>query len=162
MNFKENNFSKKTTTPEQGFLKALNYCVYQERCHQEVRNKLYEWGLWHEIVENIISKLIQENYLNEERFAIAYAGGKFRVKQWGKNKIKQSLLFKKVSIPCINSGLSTITTKDYVQTLEKIINKKQIEIKMKNNFLKNCKIANYIIGRGFEAELVWELLQQQG
>ena len=80
-------------TPQQSVPKIKQYCAYQERCHAEVRDKLYSFGLNKIEVEEIISELITENYLNEERFAIHYAGGKFRMKQWGKNKIKQSLKF---------------------------------------------------------------------
>ena len=86
---------KKFYSKEEAYRKALDYCAYQERCHQEVRDKLYYWGLHSEDVEALISQLISEGFLNEERFAKAYAGGKFRIKNWGRNKIKKELKHRK-------------------------------------------------------------------
>src|SRR5438067_9022708 len=88
--------------------KAEHYCAYQERSQQEVRDKLYEWGLHSNDVENVIIELIAANFLNEERFANAYACGKFNQKAWGKNKIKQGLKFKKVSDALIKKALNNI------------------------------------------------------
>lgn len=88
---------KKTFSRSQAKLKAEAFCAYQERAQQELRDKLYEWGLHADEVEEIISELIVDNFLNEERFAIAYVSGKFRMKGWGKIKIKQGLKYKNVS-----------------------------------------------------------------
>ena len=88
--------TKKITDEKAAYVKAEHYCAYQERSQQEVRDKLYEWGLWPDAVENIISELISNNFLNEERFAKAYAQGKFNQKGWGRIKIKQALKLKKV------------------------------------------------------------------
>ena len=86
---------KKITDEKVALSKAEHFCAYQERAQQEVRDKLYEWGLWPDAVENIIVKLIGDNFLNEERFAKAYTQGKFKQKGWGKLKIKQGLKLKK-------------------------------------------------------------------
>src|ERR1700740_2175906 len=99
---------KKITDKKVAMAKAEHYCAYQERSQQEVRDKLYEWGLWPEAVEHIISQLICDNFLNEERFAKAYALGKFRQKGWGKIKIKQGLKLKKVPEVLIKKALLTI------------------------------------------------------
>src|SRR4249919_2672470 len=88
--------------------KAKHYCAYQERCHSEVRDKLYSFGLHRNEVEPLLTQLIEENFLNEERFAIAYAGGKFRIKNWGKEKIKYALKQNKVSEYCIHKALAAI------------------------------------------------------
>ncbi|MEQ8925876.1 MAG: RecX family transcriptional regulator, partial [Fulvivirga sp.] len=88
---------KKKLSPKEAKLKAADYCAYQERSQQQVRDKLYTYGLYSEDVERILSELITENFINEERFAIAYAGGKFRVKKWGRNKILQGLNQHRVS-----------------------------------------------------------------
>src|SRR5690606_33190020 len=98
-------------TFEQALQKIKQYCAYQERCHSEVRDKLYSFGLRQSEVEEMITLLIVENYLNEERFAIHFAGGKFRMKQWGKHKIKQALKLRKVSDYCINKALKDIDSK---------------------------------------------------
>ena len=91
----------------------LHYCQYQERCHSEVRNKLYELGCNKDDVEQHIIDLIETGILNEERFAKAYAGGKFRMKQWGREKIRQQLKFRKISEYCIRKGLAEIDGNEY-------------------------------------------------
>ncbi|MFI5141877.1 MAG: regulatory protein RecX, partial [Bacteroidia bacterium] len=103
-------------TPEQALIKIRDWCAYQERCQQEARDKLYDYGLKTDDVENIIAQLVNENFINEERFAIAFAGGKFRIKKWGKVKIKQELKAKRVSDYCIKKGLAIIDNTDYINT----------------------------------------------
>ena len=110
-------------TPQQSIPKIKQYCAYQERCHAEVRDKLYSFGLYKKDAEFIISQLISENYLNEERFAILYAGGKFRIKQWGRVKIKHALRQKQVSEYSIKKALKEISESDYKKTLQKGGNK---------------------------------------
>jgi regulatory protein len=141
-------------------VKIEQYCAYQERSQQEVRDKLYEMGLHQKEVEELISELITSNFLNEERFAIAYAGGKFRMKQWGKIKIKQHLKLKKVSDYCIKKALSLISEPDYDKTIQVIIDKKSNEIKEKDPYILNHKIARHLASKGFEAELIWEKLRK--
>lgn len=136
--------------------KARKYCTYQERSQQEVRDKLYEWGLHRNDVEQGIAQLVSENYLNEQRFAIAYAGGKFRMKGWGRIKIKLALKQKKVSDYCIRKALEEISSRDYHNTLNKILSAKNKEVKEKNPLKKRYKVAQYAISRGFEPEMVWE------
>src|SRR4051812_46894646 len=101
-------------TPQQAFSKIKNYCAYQERCHSEVKEKLFSYGLAKNDVEELICKLVVENYLNEERFAIQFAGGKFRIKQWGKTKIRYELRQKQVSEYCIKKALSLIEDSAYL------------------------------------------------
>jgi len=136
--------------------KARKYCAYQERSQQEVRDKLYDWGLHRNEVEQCIAELVSENYLNEQRFAIAYAGGKFRIKEWGRIKIKLALKQKKVSDYCIRKALEEISNKDYRKTLGKLLLKKNKEVKESNPLKKKYKVAQYAISRGFEPEMVWE------
>lgn len=140
-------------------LKARKYCSYQERSQQEVRDKLYEWGLHKKEVEETIAQLVTENFLNEERFAVAYAGGKFRIKHWGKIKIKLALQQKKVSPYCINKALKEISDLEYEKTLNKVISDYSKKVSEKNPLKKNYKIAQYIMSRGFEPELVWDVLR---
>lgn len=148
-----------TFTPEQSVQKIKQYCAYQERCHSEVRDKLYSFGLRKTEVEEIISELISENYLNEERFAIHYAGGKFRMKQWGKNKIKQALKFKQVSDYCINKALKEIDLKEYEKTFRKLAEQKLKTLKgEKNIFIKKRKLQDFLMQKGFENVIIHELL----
>jgi len=149
----------KITDPHKAFVKAQKYCAYQERSQQEVRDKLYSWGLWKRDVENIIAELITSGFLKEERFAIAFAGGKFRMKGWGKNKIKHALEFKRVPGKLISKALSEIDERDYEKTLKKILADRSKEVREKNPLKKNYKVAQYAISRGFEPELVWSFLK---
>ncbi|MEO5996229.1 MAG: regulatory protein RecX [Chitinophagaceae bacterium] len=152
---------KQTLTKEQALQKLKYFCAYQERCHQEVKEKLYSLGMHKTEVEELISLLIEENYLNEERFAIQYAGGKFRMKQWGKGKIKYALKQKQVSVYCIKKALSQINEDDYLETLEKLTtNKLEILSGEPNLFIRMRKLQDYLTQKGFEADLIRESLIQ--
>ncbi len=148
-------------TPNQALLKAANYCAYQERCHKEVLEKLGEWGIWGIDAQEILLQLIEQNYLNEERFAVAFAGGKFRVKRWGRVKIKLELKQKDISEYCIKKALDEISNDDYLQTLNDQIDKKWEETKDKNLMSKRAKVARYAISKGFEQDLVWNMLRSK-
>ncbi|SFS53251.1 regulatory protein RecX [Sphingobacterium wenxiniae] len=154
----ENKVQKKKLTPQQAQLKAESYCAYQERAQQEVRNKLYDWGLHQADVENIISELITGNFLNEERFAKAYAQGKFRMKGWGKIKIKQGLKFKQVSDPLIKLALSSINPEEYYEKLTEVLERKNQQLQENDPFKRRHKLIQYAFGRGFEQSLIWEIL----
>lgn len=133
----------------------VHYCKYQERCHSEARNKLYELGFTSVSVEEQISLLIQADILNEERFARAYARGKWRMKQWGKQKIIYQLRQKKISEYCIRKGLSEIDEVEYEQVLDELAAKKTAELKSeKNIFTKRAKIYRFLAQKGFESDLV--------
>jgi regulatory protein len=152
---------KKKFTPSQAALKAEHYCAYQERCQQEMRDKLYEWGLFPEAVESIIAKLITDNFLNEERFAKAYAGGKFRIKKWGRIKIKLELKKRHISDYCIKKAMQEIDEDAYMETLKQLVEKKSKDIKDKKAHIRQFKIANYIASRGFENDLIWSVLKKE-
>ncbi len=143
----------------QAFEKIKSYCAYQERSHYEVKEKLYGYGLRKEEVDRILAALITENYLNEQRFAEAYASGKFRIKHWGRYKIKQGLLAKRVSEYCIRKALSQIGEEEYYETLRKIIEKKSLSLREKNPLLKKQKLLNYAVSKGFESDLAHEILR---
>lgn len=146
---------------ERSFKKIKYYCAYQERCHAEVKTKLYSYGLYKNEVEQIISNLIEENYLNEERFAIAFAGGKFRAKQWGKTKIKYELKQKQISDYCIKKALNEITEEDYVKTIQKLATEKLAILKIeKNIFIKKNKLQNYLVGKGYEFDAVGKIIKE--
>ena len=147
-------------TPEQSLPKIRQYCAYQERCHKEVRERLYSFGLNKIEVEQIISTLINENYLNEERFAIQFAGGKFRMKQWGKIKIKQALKFKQVSDYCIKKALKEIDDISYERVFQKLAEQKLKTLKSERNiFVKKRKLQDFLLQRGFENELIKDVLK---
>jgi regulatory protein len=145
---------------EQALQKLRHFCGYQERCHEEVKQKLYSLGLYKDEIESAISVLIEENYLNEERYAIAFAGGKFRMKQWGKVKIEYELKSKKVSAYNIKLALKSIEEDDYLKTLYDLTQKKWESIALEDEklFVKRSKITTYLLQRGFEKQLVAEAI----
>lgn len=151
---------KKKYTPAQAFEKISHYCAYQERSHREVRNKLYEFGLFKTDVEELLTRLITEGFLNEERFAKAFAGGKFRMKKWGRNKIVHELEAHALTQKCIQKGLLEIDHGQYTKTLKELIRKKLTQTEEANLFKKRDKVARYAIGKGFEPELVWVFLKE--
>ncbi|WP_026898082.1 regulatory protein RecX [Daejeonella oryzae] len=149
----------KVWTKQQAQLKAESFCAYQERAQQEVRNKLYEWGLHSADVEEIISELITQNFLNEERFAFAYTIGKFRMKGWGKIKIKQNLRLKKISEKLIQKSLQKIDETDYINKLQLMLEKKSDLISEKNSYKKQYKLIQYALSRGYEKDLIMDTLK---
>ena len=139
--------------------KAASWCAYQERSQQEVRDKLYEWQMKPSEVEEIISLLISENFLNEERFAFSYVSGKFKIKKWGKIKIKQGLKLKRVPEPLIKKALNSIDDDEYFETLQQLLEKKQQTEKEKNTIKRQFKLVNYLHGKGYEKDLIFNLLK---
>jgi regulatory protein len=138
------------------------YCAYQERTHHEVRNKLYEYGLGSDDVDQLITQLIGEGYLNEERFAKSFVGGKFRIKGWGRIKIIHGLEAKGLTRNCISLGLKEIDENDYVETLQSLLKKKAAVVEADDAFVRRDKIAKYAIQKGFEPELVWRWIKEIG
>jgi regulatory protein len=150
----------KKSTPSEAKQKIYRYCAYQERAHQEVRDKLYEYGLHQNEVEEILTQLITEGFLNEERFARAFAGGKFRMKKWGKLKIVHELESRGLTKNCIRAGLSEIDPQDYLATLQEVAQKKMDQTLIENVYARREKVANYAIQKGFEPELVWKIVKE--
>ncbi|MEJ7625581.1 MAG: regulatory protein RecX [Ferruginibacter sp.] len=143
---------------EKALQKIRHFCSYQERSHKEVKEKLYSFGLYKEEVEILISKIIEDGYLNEERFAIAFAGGKFRQKDWGKVKIKYELKLKGVSEYCIKKALAEIKENDYLVNLKKLYKKKSEMLKSeKNKYTLKAKVTTYLMQKGYELNLVKEV-----
>jgi regulatory protein len=151
--------NNKYHSKEEALQKAKQYCAYQERCHSEVKEKLYSLGMNKKEVDELLSQLISENYLNEERFAIQFAGGKFRIKQWGRVKIKYALKQKQVSEYCIKKALKTIGEKDYIKIAEKLFEQKLKTLRSeKNIFIKKRKLQDHLLQKGFETSLISKLI----
>ena len=147
---------KKSLTKEQAYQKLRHYCAYQDRCHSEVKTKAYSFGLRKPDVEELTSRLIEENCLNEERFAKAFAGGKFRIKQWGRLKIRSELKHKQISYYCIAAALDEIDDLKYKETLHKLAVKRWNSIKGAgtNLFVKMTKTRDHLLLKGYESNLV--------
>lgn len=146
---------------EMALQKIRHYCAYQERNHVETREKLYGYGLRKHEVDDILASLINDNFLNEERYALAFAGGKFRMKQWGRVKIKYALKLHSVSDYCIRKALASINEEEYALVLEKLFHTKLTSCRFdKNVFTKKRKVRQYLVQKGFEQGLVDELIKQ--
>ncbi len=145
---------KHVLTPLQALEKARAYCARQERAHQEVRDKLYSWGLHKEEVEQLLVRLIGEDLLNEQRFAEAYALGKHRQKGWGRAKIRQGLVARRVSAPCIRQALNALDPEEYQEELERLVRKRLRMERSRDPYVRRNRTIAYLIGRGYEADLV--------
>lgn len=153
---------KQTLTPQQAHQKIKHFCAYQERCHSEVKEKLYGYGLRKQEVEQILSQLIEEDYLNEERFAEQFAGGRFRMKKWGRVKIRYELKQRQVSEYCIRKGMKVIDEEDYYNTLQQLFELKSRELRgEKNQFIRKRKLQDYLLQKGYETEYIRELLNKK-
>ena len=141
---------KKLFTFKETKQKLADYCVYQDRCHQEVEQKMREFVLIPEAKEEILLYLMKENFLNEERFTRSYIRGKFYIKSWGKNKIRNHLKFKGISEKLINSCWSEIDEADYQKTLHKVWDKYFATLKGLKEYQKKMKTTKYLMTRGFE------------
>ncbi|MCF6168443.1 regulatory protein RecX [Lutibacter sp.] len=135
-----------------------HFCAYQERCHKEVEQKLYDLKMIPEAKEKIILHLIQHNFLNEERFAKAFVRGKFSIKKWGRIKIINELKFKNITEYNIKTALQEIDEDDYLETLGKIAKKKLNLLKEPNAFKKKNKLVTFLLSKGYESELVYKIV----
>ncbi|MCK4361042.1 MAG: RecX family transcriptional regulator [Bacteroidales bacterium] len=140
--------------------KIKQFCDYQERCISDVKNKLSEWNVQPAKIEKIILELQKTDFINEERYAKAYASGKFRIKKWGKNKIISEMNKKQIPDIYIQIGLHEIDDEEYLNTLKEIISKKDAIIKISNPEKRKQKLAAYAISKGYSRGIVWKVLSQ--
>lgn len=153
--------AKKQLSRSEAKTRAEKYCAYQERSQVEVRRKLWEWGIYGDEAEEVLYELITSNFINEERFAVAYAGGKFRIKKWGRKKILQGLEQHQLSSYCIKKAMKEVPQSEYENTLRQLLDKKSRLLSESDVFLRNHKLARYAISRGYEPDLVWRMLNEE-
>lgn len=149
---------RKRLSKEEALAQLQKYCAYQDRCHSEVRTRLLEYQVYGDDLEEIISELIAEDFLNEERFARSYARGKFRIKKWGRVKIKQELKLRQISGYCIRKAMTEIEDDEYLQTLETIIERKRVSLPKLDHYALRKKLVDYALRRGYEYEIVSEII----
>ena len=152
--------NKKSFTVDELQKKMEYYCAYQDRCHQEVERKMVEYHLIPEAREKILLHLMQHNFLNEERFSKNFARGKFRIKNWGKQRIVRELKFKNISTFNIQTALEEIDDEEYMITIERIASLKKNTIKDSNPFKKNQKLYKYLYNKGFESTLIQKVINK--
>lgn len=151
---------KKTLTKEQALQKIKQYCSYQERCHSEVKQKLYSYGLYKREIEEIIANIIENNYLNEERFAVQFAGGKFRIKQWGRKKIQHELQQKGISSYIIKLALKEVNDPAYLKTLQTLASRKWNSLANEQYLSPQAKTYAYLLQKGFEPALISQAINK--
>ena len=152
---------KKYLSKADALKRMQRYCAYQDRCHSEVRTKLIELGVYGDTLEEIMAELVIERFLDEERFARSYVRGKFRLKKWGRVRIKRELKLRKISAYCQRKGLEEIEEEEYQKTLREILQKKLVDYGRKyNSFQAGSKAAQYAQGRGYETALIWPIIKE--
>lgn len=139
--------------------KIVRFCVYQERCHSEVREKLIRLGSSGSQAEELMMVLITEGFLNEERFARTFCRGRFKAKSWGRIRILRALETKGLTPNCIQAGLEEIEDEEYLATLRSILAAKYATLEEPNIYIGRDKVAKYAIQKGFEPDLVWEIIR---
>jgi regulatory protein len=150
---------KQYLSKSEALLKASRFCTYQDRTQQEVREKLvYAYGQTEAEADEIIVELITQNFINEERFAKNFAGGKFRMKKWGRVKIRLEMEARGLTEYCIRQGLKEIPDSDYLKTLYQLLEKKYESHQEEAPLMRKQKIARYAIGKGYEPDLVWKAI----
>ena len=147
-------------TVDEGLTKLINYCVYRERCHKEVEQKLKELRMIPQAKEKIILHLIEHDFLNEERFSKAFTRGKFRIKKWGKQRIIRELKYKGISKYNIDSALKEISDVDYLNAFNELAEKKFNSITESNKNKKKRKLIDYLMYRGWESHLIYDKVNQ--
>lgn len=153
-------FKRTALSLEQALQKARHYCGYQERSHREVEEKLYCFGLRKRDVEQALATLIEENYLNEERFAIQYAGGHFRLKSWGRIRIRYELKQKRVSDYCIKKALAAIDEAEYERTLARLARDRAEALAGEPNvYIRRQKLQDFLLRKGYEQDKIMSTLQ---
>jgi len=150
----------KTYTKKEALIKAAAYCAYQERNQQEVRSKLFSYGLDPDEVDELIIQLSAEKFLDEERYAKAYVRGKYSLKRWGRRKILQGLKASRISDYCIKQGLKEIDPEVYEENLFYLLEKKNRTEKERNPMLRNQKLSYYLMSKGYESDLVQDAIKR--
>jgi regulatory protein len=148
--------TKKTYTVQEATKKMESYCAYQERCHQEVVQKLTGMHMIPEAIDVIMLHLLQHNFLNEERFAKTFVSGKFKIKAWGRNRLTFQLKQKGVGKVNINNALAEITDEEYIGLFNDLAKKRASSIKETNKLKKKKKFIDYFLYRGWESHLVYD------
>lgn len=151
---------KQGVTVKEAISKLEHYCAYQERCHKEVTQKLKSLGMMPTAIDHIITHLIQENYLNEERFAQAFARGKFSTKKWGKNRIVNELKMRDISVYNIKTALKELPDEVYLETLDVLAKKRLAALTEKQPQKRKKKLADYLLYRGWESHLVYAKINE--
>jgi len=152
--------SRRAYSIQEATKKIEHYCAYQDRCHKEVISKLKEMGMIPMAIDKILGQLIQDRFLNEERFAKSFARGKFKIKKWGRNRIVNELKQRDISKYNITTALKEIDPIEYANSLDELAKKRLQQLSEPNPQKRKKKLADYLLYRGWESHLVYEKLQE--
>lgn len=136
-----------------------NFCAYQERCEKDVISKLKEWKVPSEMFESILQSLTEENFINQQRFGQAFAGGKFRIKKWGKQKIAMHLFSKNFNQEDVQEAIAQIPETDYRNALESVLERKSRQLKDSDKMIRKKKLLDHARSKGYESNLIFEVLE---
>ncbi len=139
--------------------KMQYYCSYQERCLYDVQTKLRSWKVQEQVMDKIIRKLLDEDFINEERFARVFAGGKFRIKKWGKNKIFAELAKRRIPDLYIQMALQEIEDDEYVNALQEVLTQKDNQLRENNLQKRKHKLLQYALSKGYDKVVVFRALE---
>lgn len=153
----KSDLSKRSFTIKEALVKLMQFCAYRDRSQKEVEDKLCEMRMIPEARGEIIIKLMQEDFLNEERFAQSFVRGKFRIKKWGRLKIIQELKLRQISSPLIRIAMREITDQEYLETLNTLAEKKLALLREPNKIKRKQKLVNHLLQKGYEPDLVYEV-----
>ena len=137
-----------------------HYCAVMDRCQYQVITKLKSYGVSDSLANEILIELIQNKYLDEERFARSFCSGKFKIKRWGRKKIAYELSKLKVPKSCVLLGMLEINEADYKDVIKHLVNKKMVSLKDKNTYVRKKKVVEYLLRKGYESELVWSYIHK--
>ncbi|MEO8253768.1 MAG: regulatory protein RecX [Flavobacterium sp.] len=151
---------KEVYTIQQALPKIEHYCAYQDRCHEEVIQKLRSMKMDSDEIDQIITLLIKDNFLNEERFACSFARGKHRIKHWGKIRITNELKFRGINQTLINSALKEISPEEYYTNFDALANRNWETIRETNSLKKRKKFCDFMLRKGFESNMVYEKVRE--
>ncbi len=157
--FNSNEPSKKHWNLEEAHEKLSNYCAYQERCAWDVRRKLAEKGILGEKADELIDEMVEEKFIDEERFAKSFARGKFRMKKWGRIRIIRELRMREISQSHLNLGMEEIDPAEYLDVLQSETEKKWNATREADPYKKKFKVIQYLMGKGFEQDLIKEAIE---
>ena len=128
-------------------IKAERFCAYQERSSFEVRQKMKEFDTDEKTIGLILTSLQEDDFQNDERFAMLFTSGKFRIKRWGKNKIRAELRMKNIPDALIKKGLDAINKEDYIKTLKELAKKKEKEVGNQKLEIRSQKVGRFLLSK---------------
>lgn len=147
-------------TLEEATQKLRRFCTYRERCHKEVKEKLYQLNIYTQDQGEIIVQLIKEGFLNEERFAKAFVYDKFNLQNWGRYRIRKELEFKQITESLIKKALLQIDEEEYLETFENLLKKRLNSVSEGHPLKKKKKVADFLLRKGFESPMVYDAVNK--